>query len=351
MTTTPCTSPRSENDDWLPKLFNRPLVDLGADGNDRLKTIYSPVYDKSELARFMTSYYDSDAGVESQVSKFDLTSYYDVLLRESLARARPAGWPEAVTILELGCGFGSATIPLARTFPKARLVASEFSVPMLCALKRMLSKHEVPAAVCTLMQLNAEDLDFKPASFDLVVGAAILHHLFHPESLIAQCQRILKPGGCAIFYEPFEIGTGILTLLYRTILRDPRARSWWRGLSRRQRKYLRGCIAVWQKNKNPDKADPYFATTDDKWVFTRDFLETHALAAGFDRCVIYPLEKSGTPLAALFKVHTEGNNIRGLPAWVHEIVDEFEASFSPAAKRDLLTEGCILLLKNEHACP
>ncbi len=31
------------------------------------------------------------------------------------------------------------------------------------------------------MQLNAEELVFEDAQFDLDVGSAILHHLFHPE--------------------------------------------------------------------------------------------------------------------------------------------------------------------------
>jgi ubiquinone/menaquinone biosynthesis C-methylase UbiE len=324
---------------WLMGLFNRPLVDLGADGNNRLEGIYSPVYDKAEIARFMTPYYDSDAGVESQMCKFDMTGYYEDLLSEALERI---GWPKegrgSMVILELGCGFGSATIPIIKLFPGARLIASDFSLPMLSGLKHVLAKRGCEDR-CTLLQLNAEDLDFKPGTFDFVVGAAILHHLLRPEALLERSFRVLKPGGCAIFYEPFESGTGILTLIYRSILRHPKAK----GLKRKHRRYFKACIDVWQKNKNTDKNDPYFQEVDDKWVFTRHFLETHARKAGFDQCIIYPLEKSNRPFASLIHTHLDGNGIKDPPAWIQEIIDEYELTFSDDAKKDLLTEGCIIL--------
>ena len=48
--------------------------------------------------------------------------------------------------------------------------------------------------------MTAEDLDFPPESFDLVVGAYILHHV-EIEVAAFQISRVLKPGGKAFFLE------------------------------------------------------------------------------------------------------------------------------------------------------
>jgi ubiquinone/menaquinone biosynthesis C-methylase UbiE len=323
---------------WLAGLFNRPLRNLGQNVGDRLAGIFTPVYDESEVARYMTAYYDSDTGVESQMKKFDLTSYYESLLKDVWERTGPPC--DDASVLELGCGFGSATLPLIRRLPHAHIVASELSIPMLFGLKRLLAMRGLEGR-CALMQLNAEDLDFKTESFDLVVGAAILHHLFKPEAIIGQCARILKRHGRAVFFEPFENGTAILTLIYRSILAHPRSRA----LSKQQRDYFTHCIGVWQKNKNPDKTDPYFQGIDDKWVFSRHFLSAHAAKAGFGRCHIFPLDSSERPFENLIRTHLAGNAITGLPDYINGIISEYEDTFSPDVKKDLLTEGCIVFEK------
>lgn len=48
---------------------------------------------------------------------------------------------------------------------------------------------------------DAHHLAYGDASFDLIVGSAILHHLDLPVAL-REIQRILRPGGRAVFLEP-----------------------------------------------------------------------------------------------------------------------------------------------------
>jgi SAM-dependent methyltransferase len=48
---------------------------------------------------------------------------------------------------------------------------------------------------------DAERMPFADASFDLVCGSGILHHLRMPEAL-AEVARVLKPAGRALFIEP-----------------------------------------------------------------------------------------------------------------------------------------------------
>src|SRR5205814_8679982 len=47
----------------------------------------------------------------------------------------------------------------------------------------------------------AEKLDYPADYFDMVVGTDILHHVDISQA-VAECSRVLKKGGLAIFHEP-----------------------------------------------------------------------------------------------------------------------------------------------------
>jgi ubiquinone/menaquinone biosynthesis C-methylase UbiE len=334
------------NDDGPTRIehFTKPLFDLGAASSDaRLSGILSPLYDKKEVSQYMSDHYGSEAGVSSQT--FDLTNYYEALMLEAVAQTP---WAERMSevrrVLEVGCGFGSATIPLLKIFPQANVVATELSLQMLMALKGNL-KDRSAGDRCRLMQLNAEQLDFEEKSFDLVVGAAVLHHLFHPETVLERSFLLLKPGGIAVFFEPFELGMNVVSLIYQTFLMNWRSRF----LSRKVRDYIKNCVSTWQAMSRKPKNDPFFKGADDKWVFTRHFLEAHALRSGFERLLVYPLTKSERPFEEMVTHHFSGNGMPAPTPWMLEIVKSFEDTFSLDAKRDLLTEGAIVLLKSRSA--
>ena len=330
-----------ESNTWIQQLFCRPLYNLGANGNDALNDIYSPGYSKELIERFMTEYYESVDGARSQAAKMDMTSYYHGLMVEALevADSKPDD-PLRPDILEIGCGFGSATFPLLQLMPQARLVATELSSSMLMVLKEKL-KAEGMEHRCTLMQLNAEELDFKAGSFDLVVGAAILHHLFDPSIVIKQCATLLKPGGIAIFFEPFENGYSIMGAIFKAIRSNPR--SWL--FSWRARRYFKHTLNTWQKMKATDKSDPFFSRVDDKWLFTREFFTQQAKKHGFSSVKIHSLNKSNEPFFQFAEEHIKGNNVGKLPQWVWSLIRDYDNHFSRELKMDLLTEGCIILKK------
>ncbi len=71
------------------------------------------------------------------------------------------------------------------------------------------------------LQMDCEELSFKPEIFDLVYGKAILHHLDLEKSL-REIFRVLKPGGKAVFIEP--LGNNPILNFYRKLtphLRTP----------------------------------------------------------------------------------------------------------------------------------
>ncbi len=332
---------RQSGTEFIEKVYNRPLVDLGYSGNPQLLGIYSPGYGEGEVIKFMSSRYADPDKVREQTMEIDLTSLYHDLILEALNVVQfPREDHLSPTILDVGCGFGNTTLPLLEIFPQSRIVATELSLPMLMALKDSLYQKN-KAEACTLLQLNAEELDFKEDTFDLIVGAAILHHLFHPGKVFASFAKILKPGGHAIFFEPFENGYSILNIIYRDTLKDAREEQ----LTSEMKDYLKNTIDIWNRMKGNDKSDSFFFSADDKWLFTKEYIHKISKENGFGLPIIYPITKVDRPFYQLAETHIKGNKIKDVPDWFWNKIDEYEQMFSYDLKRDLLTEGCIIVTK------
>jgi ubiquinone/menaquinone biosynthesis C-methylase UbiE len=105
-----------------------------------------------------------------------------------------AGLAPGMEVLELGCGTGLFTREFARS--GARLTALDISPELL-----ELARREVSAENVVFAAGNAYAMDFPPERFDRVVGSSVLHHLDAPRAL-AECFRVLKPGGTLAFTEP-----------------------------------------------------------------------------------------------------------------------------------------------------
>lgn len=52
--------------------------------------------------------------------------------------------------------------------------------------------------------MDAAHLDFADASFDTVCMASSLHHMTDPRAVLAEIDRVLKPGGCCILTEMYS---------------------------------------------------------------------------------------------------------------------------------------------------
>jgi SAM-dependent methyltransferase len=99
--------------------------------------------------------------------------------------------------LDYGCGHGMAAVVLAR----AGAVVSAFDLS-----PGYVAEAEERAAANGVHVLftpaDAEHLPYTDASFDAVWGNAILHHLdLHQAG--AELHRVLRPGGVAVFCEPW----------------------------------------------------------------------------------------------------------------------------------------------------
>jgi SAM-dependent methyltransferase len=100
-------------------------------------------------------------------------------------------------ILELGCGIGTATLPLAEAYPDAEIFAVDIAAPMLRYGHARAEAFGVPIH---FSQQNAERTNFADASFDLVVSNLLLHEVPQKTSrrIIAESYRLLRAGGVSV---------------------------------------------------------------------------------------------------------------------------------------------------------
>jgi SAM-dependent methyltransferase len=99
--------------------------------------------------------------------------------------------------LDLGCGHGMASIVLARR--GAHVTALDLSPGYLAEAGRRAGANGIDL---DLVQATGEALPFAPASFDRIWGNAVLHHL-DLRRAAGELERVLAPGGVAVFCEPW----------------------------------------------------------------------------------------------------------------------------------------------------
>ncbi len=106
--------------------------------------------------------------------------------------------------LEIGSGTGYFTLNLLRAGVIAEATCSDISPGMLAALQANAAR--LGLAVDT-QPADAERLPFADASFDLVLGHAVLHHIPDLRRAFAEFERVLAPGGTVLFAgEPSRYG-------------------------------------------------------------------------------------------------------------------------------------------------
>jgi SAM-dependent methyltransferase len=118
--------------------------------------------------------------------------------------------PRYARSLEIGAGTGYFTLNLLAAGVIAEATCSDISAGMLSVLE---ANAEGLGFEVQTMPAGAEELPFKSASFDLVLGHAVLHHIPDLERAFAEFERVLAPGGTLLFAgEPSRYGDRLATV-------------------------------------------------------------------------------------------------------------------------------------------
>lgn len=105
------------------------------------------------------------------------------------------------SVLELGGGQCWASCILKRRFPHLRVTATDIAPDAVASVWKWEHIHE--CKVDDTKACRSYDTGFPDASFDLVFAFSAAHHFVRHRSTLVELNRILKPGGSALYlHEP-----------------------------------------------------------------------------------------------------------------------------------------------------
>lgn len=109
------------------------------------------------------------------------------------------------SVLEVGVGTGLA-LPLYQ--PEKQVVGIDLSAEML-ARARTRVKNERLGNVSSLLEMDAEDMAFPDASFDIAVAMFTATVVPNAKQLLAEMRRVVRPGGELLFVNHFRAERGL----------------------------------------------------------------------------------------------------------------------------------------------
>jgi ubiquinone/menaquinone biosynthesis C-methylase UbiE len=334
--------------DWsIENLFAEPVVNLGEHAQPEFNGILTPESTLTNALDSSIQVYDID-----KAAIYNERHYYPegqrVLINNALKRI--PDFPIDI-ILDIGSGSGNSITAALGILPEAKFVATDISPSLLYIMKKRLDENPANRGRVTLACLDVHQPFFKDDSFDLVVGAAILHHLLDPRAAVFNALKAVKPGGAAMFFEPFEYGCTVLKIIHSMILRESDARTDGTGLTQKMRDNLvtlnndyifRSGVSGGEKEITKD--------LDDKWFFTRTFFEDIAREMGAKPVVVFSNHEA--KLDTLFEDYMRQNLWLGwglkegaLPDWCWEIIHDVDISVTNEMKQEFLIEGTVILQK------
>jgi tRNA (cmo5U34)-methyltransferase len=140
--------------------------------------------------------FDQDVERFSNLEVGQTTTLDSPLMLELVAQAAAASNPAAAQLLDVGCGAGNFTLKLLQSLPNLDVTLVDLSQPMLqraCQRIGAVSTGEIQ-----IVQGDIRDLTFPTGQFDIILAAAVLHHLRGAEqwrALFSKFHQVLKPGG------------------------------------------------------------------------------------------------------------------------------------------------------------
>jgi len=140
--------------------------------------------------------FDNDVERFSHLETGNSAQVDSVLSLELIAEAAAGTNPDARSLLDVGCGAGNYSLKILQRLPSLDVTLLDLSQPMLQRAQQRVSVA-TRGRVCTL-QTDIREAPLEEQQFDIIVAAAVLHHLRTEEqwrAVLAKLHRTLKPAG------------------------------------------------------------------------------------------------------------------------------------------------------------
>jgi len=239
-------------------------------------------------------------------------------------------------VLDVGSGSGNSVVAALHILPEAYVVATDLSPQLLGILRRRLLRRGLGKRCSTVrVDLSRRNI-LHDDTFDLVIGNSILHHILHPDEFLRNVCRWVRPGGRAVFIEPFASGQLYFGLLCERLAADA------------DRLGISAAIAdLFLRVANDirvrlSRAVPY-EYLEDKWLFTRTYLESSV--AGLAEVSVRPWDTSPGQLVEhvrMLVLHGLGLDRESLPDAAWAAIAGWDSAYAPIAAESFL-DGAIII--------
>src|SRR5438105_5187029 len=122
-----------------------------------------------------------------------------------VAQAAAAATPHAKHVLDVGCGAGNYTLKLLEHLPGLDATLIDLSRPMLDRATERVGR--ATTGTVTAIQGDVREVNLETEQFDIVVAAAVLHHLRTDgewRAVFSAFHRALRPGGSVWVFDLVE---------------------------------------------------------------------------------------------------------------------------------------------------
>ena len=185
-------------------------ADYRSDKNNSLDTRQACAYNsgmnrpKSTVEEIRVRF-DADVERFSNLETGQTATMDAALALELIAQTAAAVTPSARYVLDLGCGAGNYTLKLLTFLPNLNCTLVDLSQPMLTRAQERVSV--ATTGKVTTLQTDLRSLHLAPESVDIVLAAAVLHHLRTPEeweAVFVALYAALRPGGALWIFDLVE---------------------------------------------------------------------------------------------------------------------------------------------------
>jgi tRNA (cmo5U34)-methyltransferase len=156
---------------------------------------------KSTVAQIRERF-DKDVERFSHLETGNTAQVDSVLSLELIAEAAASTNPRASSLLDIGCGAGNYSLKILERLPALDVTLLDLSQPMLDRARARVS--EATRGQVRTMQTDVREAELGTAQYDLIVAAAVLHHLRTEQEwrdVYTKLHRALKPGGFLWIYD------------------------------------------------------------------------------------------------------------------------------------------------------
>lgn len=154
-----------------------------------------PINEQQILEKLRDGGFDLANITEDILQDFDQDHYGGVAANDALAKL--ASIDDSCHVLDVCCGLGGPSRYMAHNFG-CRVTGIDLTMTRVEGAKNLTALAGLDDRV-TFQNANALDLPFEDGSFDVVISQEAFCHVPNKARLIAECVRVLKPGGRMAF--------------------------------------------------------------------------------------------------------------------------------------------------------